>query len=129
MLLNFKRWSISVDLVTWINWGNTIVFLKLHFKIHWKSNSSVPPSSSQIHLFQTLLPLIIFMTLYGVGMDIFWNCTCTSQKNFATGTSNHFFLGKNPKWQKWSPELCASFQDEKLSEKENISVDRLQKDT
>ena len=57
--VNFNTWSISIGLVTWIDWKSTIVFIQLHCKPTGMNTICVPPSPSQI---TSLRPL--YQTLY-----------------------------------------------------------------
>ena len=77
MTVHFNRWSISVGLVTWIDYEATIVSFWSHFKPTGKKTFCAPPPPSEIYLFQTLLQLRIPITLCGVGMNILWNYTLT----------------------------------------------------
>ena len=66
--INFNGWNVLSGLVTSIDWESMIVFIQSHFKTSGKKTLCVPPSPSEIYLFQTPLPL-------GISMDIFWSYT------------------------------------------------------
>lgn len=72
--VNFNTWSISIGLVTWIDWESTIVFIQLHCKPTGKKTICVPPPLHKLPLWHpSTKPYTLSMNLLWVGMDNFWN--------------------------------------------------------